>query len=175
MKYVAIFRDLNLGQHGSPSSSELLEAFGGPEVATNFQTNGTVVFETTDLESTKNLVKTRLTESGYLQSFSVLTLEEMAEFSVQAPQVDPAENVYRVMASFFEAPEEPTLTLPLRSKNNLVEVRSISSNHAWSLIWKPKSSVGNVTGLLEEHLGVPVTSLTASTVGRLVKKFSDSV
>ncbi|WP_183643749.1 DUF1697 domain-containing protein [Neomicrococcus lactis] len=174
MKYVALFRNLNLGQKGSPSSGELLDAFGGPEVATNFQTNGTVVFETTDLESTKNLVKTRLAESGYLQSFSVLTLEEMAEFAAQAPQVDPAGNVYRVMASFFDAPEEPQIALPLRSKNNLVEVRSISRNHAWSLTWKPNSSVGNVTGLLEEHLGVPVTSRTASTVGRLVKKFSDS-
>lgn len=174
MKYVALFRNLNLGQKGSPSSNELLEAFDGPDSAANFQTNGTVVFESTDLESTKNIVKTRLANSGFLQSFSVLTFEEMAEFSAQAPQVDPAENVYHVMASFFEAPEEPTLTLPLRSKNNLVEVRSISRNHAWSLIWKPKSSVGNVTGLLEEHLGVPVTSRTANTVERLVKKFSDS-
>ena len=43
MKYVAFFRYVNFGREGSPSSEHLVEAFGGPDVAKNHQTNGTIV------------------------------------------------------------------------------------------------------------------------------------
>ncbi|APF40679.1 DUF1697 domain-containing protein [Neomicrococcus aestuarii] len=174
MKFVALFRNLNLGHKGSPSSAELLAAFGGPGSASNFQTNGTVVFESADLESTKELAKSQLAELGYHHSFVVLTLADLAEIFGQSPEVDSVENVYRVMVSFFDATKTPVLTTPVRSRDNLVEVRSISTNHAWSLCWKHKSSVGDVTGFLERQLQVPVTSRTSGTLERLVKKFGDS-
>src|SRR4051812_17915980 len=50
MLSVAFFRNLNQGQRGSPSSSQLLEAFdlAGAPGATPFQGNGTVVFDALD-------------------------------------------------------------------------------------------------------------------------------
>lgn len=43
MTTVALFRNMNLGHPGSPTSAELLAAFGGPRSASIFQTNGTVL------------------------------------------------------------------------------------------------------------------------------------
>lgn len=41
MSYVALFRNLNLGHPSSPTGAALVDAFGGPSVASSFQINGT--------------------------------------------------------------------------------------------------------------------------------------
>ena len=46
MKYAAFFRNVNLGRPGSPSKTQLEQAFinAGAESAASFLTNGTLVF-----------------------------------------------------------------------------------------------------------------------------------
>ena len=170
MSYVALFRNLNLGHPGSPSGPALLDAFGGPTVAANFQTNGTVVFDADDPETAADQARARLAAAGFHQTCVIRSLPDIASIVADIPTIDPEENVYRLMVSFYDTADRPQLTVPLRSPNNLVEVRSIHEAHAWSVCWKPKNTAGDVTGFLESLLATPVTTRTAATLERLTRK-----
>lgn len=170
MNYVALFRNLNLGHPGSPTKAVLVDAFGGPSVASSFQTNGTVVFDTEEPDSVMEHARSHLGAARFSQGFAVRSLAEITRLVGEAPKVDPAENVYRLMASFFDGIERPQISVPLRSPDDLVEVRSLCVSHAWSVCWKPKNTAGNVTGFLESLLKVPVTTRTAATLERLTRR-----
>lgn len=172
-QHVVFFRNLNLGHVGSPSGSVLVEAFGGPAVAANFQTNGTVVIETTAPGPIVAAARRRLATQGFEHPFVVRSTAEVAEIVAATPALDPAEDVYRLVVSFFDpsaavAPGDGPV--PWRSSNGLVEVRHVGLDHAVSACWRRGSSVGDVTGFLEARLGVPVTTRTLGTLERLVAK-----
>ncbi|GMA25615.1 hypothetical protein GCM10025864_33740 [Luteimicrobium album] len=171
MSYVALFRNLNLGHPGSPTGAALVDAFGGPSVASSFQTNGTVVFDADDLAAAISQARQGLAAAGFRQSFVVRSVEDIANLLDDAPEIDPAENVYRLMASFFDATDKPQVSVPLRSPDSLVEVRGLHDSHAWSVCWKPKHTAGNVTGFLESLLKVSVTTRSAATLERLAQKY----
>ena len=170
MSYVALFRNLNLGHPGSPSGAVLVDAFGGSASATNFQTNGTVVFETDDPSMAAERARVRLDAAGFDQHFVVRALSDIAAIVSETPVVDPAENIYRLMVSFYDIGVRPQIPVPLRSQDDLVEVRRVYDTHAWSACWKPKNTAGNVTGFLESLLETPVTTRTAATLERLTRK-----
>lgn len=168
MTHVVFFRSLNLGHHGSPSGNELVAAFGGPAMAMNFQTNGTVLVASATPSATASRARRTLRESGYLHDMVVRTLPELERVVSQVPEVDPDEDVYRMMVSFFDADHLPTIELPMRSRDRLVELRQLDRGSAGSVCWKPRHTAGDVTGFLEALLNVPVTSRSIGTLKRLI-------
>lgn len=169
MIWVALFRNLNLGHPGSPSRIELVEAFGGPAFARTFQTNGTVVFESSTPEEVTAAALMALRSAGYAQSVAVRSLQNISQTVAEAPVIDSAENIYRSMISFYDTDEVPGPRLPLRSPDRLVELRTLAPTHAHSVCWKPRITAGNVTGFLEHLLRVPVTTRTIATLQRLLR------
>ena len=147
----------------------LADAFGGSASATNLQINGTVVFDTDDPSMAAERARARLDAAGFGQHFVVRALSAIAAIVGEAPVVDPAENIYRLMVSFYDIGVRPQITAPLRSQDDLVEVRRVYDTHAWSVCWKPKNKAGNVTGFLESLLETPVTTRTAATLERLTR------
>lgn len=174
MKHVALFRNLNLGHAGSPTGAALVDAFGGPEAASSFQTNGTVVFDADDPGVVAETASTRLAAAGFGQRFVVRPMPDVAGIVEQTPELDPDEDVYRLLVSFYDVDRLPRLDLPLRSTDGLVEIRGLHDRHAWSVCWKPRNTAGDATALLESLLGVPVTTRTAGTLARLVRKHGPS-
>lgn len=169
MSSVAFFRNVNLGHPGSPTGAELVEAFGGPKAARCFQTNGTVVFDAPDTGRATEAALTRLRADGFPQTAIIRSLEAVRRALAEAPAVDPAEGIYRSMISFYDAEVVPDAALPLRSPDDLVEIRVLGRDRAHSVCWKPRSTAGNATGFLEKLLGVPVTTRTTATIERLVR------
>lgn len=168
MNQVALFRNLNLGHPGSPTGEELVAAFGGTARARNFQTNGTVLFESDNPETTARQALAVLRDHGHRHSMLVRPLAELERVVKQTPAADPAENVYRTMISFYDIDNLPTIELPLRSRDRLVELRRLDRRSAGSLCWKPRDTAGDVTGFLEKLLNVSVTTRTLGTMERLV-------
>ncbi|WP_111719964.1 DUF1697 domain-containing protein [Homoserinimonas sp. OAct 916] len=165
---VALFRNLNLGHIGSPTKEQLVGAFGGNGVARSFQTNGTILFASEKPRAAVRQALLSLRESGYTHIAVVRPLAEI-EWVVQVtPLPDPGEDVYRSMISFFDLKSLPTIELPLRSRDQLVELRSLDERSAASVCWKPRNTAGDVTGLLETLLQVPVTTRSLGTLQRLV-------
>lgn len=171
---VALFRNVNLGHPGSPTGDELVEAFGGPAVARSFQSNGTVVFEATDPENASAAAIIRLRATGYQPTVVIRALEQIRRAVEDVPPVDPGEGVYRSMISFFDVRQFPTVRLPFRSPDGLVEIRAMGPDCAHSVCWKPRQTAGNVTGCLEQLLSVPVTTRTVATMQRLLATISAS-
>lgn len=169
MTTVALFRGLNLGHRGSPTRQDLLAAFGGPAFASIFQTNGTVVLDKSVTQVQMGVATNNLRTAGYTHSVVVRSLDEIQRTVDRVVEPLRAENVYRVMVSFFDAPSPPELRLPRRSPDRLVEVRELDAGAAVSYCWKPGSSAGDVTGFVESLVNVPVTTRTLGTLRRLVK------
>lgn len=171
MTSVAFFRNLNLGHPGCPSGVELVKAFGGPLVARSFQTNGTVVFEVADPDQATASALNELRAAGYMQAVIIRSMPDVRRAVEEAPPLDPEEDIYRSMISFYNVDDTPEVQLPLRSSDRLVEIRTLGPAFAHSVCWKPQQTAGNVTGYLEQLLPVPVTTRTTATLQRLVGAF----
>lgn len=168
MRQVALFRNLNLGHAGSPTGEELVAAFGGTALARNFQTNGTVLFKSDNIEATVRKALQVLRGNGFHHSLVVRPLSELERVVKATPSADPAEKIYRTMISFYDIDSLPALELPMRSRDQLVELRRLDRRSAGSVCWKPRQTAGDVTGFLERLLNVPVTTRTLGTLERLV-------
>lgn len=168
MSQVALFRNVNLGHPGSPTGEELVAAFGGPAVARTCQTNGTILFGSDDPEATRRNALRALQSNGHHHSMIIRPVSELEQLVRETPAADPAENVYRMMISFFDIEHLPDVELPLRSRDQLVEVRRLGLRGAASVCWKPRHTAGDVTGFLEALLHVPVTTRTLGTLERLI-------
>jgi hypothetical protein len=167
MTRAAFFRNLNHGHRGSPTGAQLVEAFGGPDVARAFQTNGTVLYD--GRQETLDIARERLGALGFRHEVVVRSLPEIVAATGLVDESEVGEDVYRVILSFFDTDALPALELPMRTPNGLVEIRRLAPGVAASYTWRRGTSVGDVTGLLERLLCVPVTSRTLGTVQRLAK------
>lgn len=168
MSQVALFRNLNLGHPGSPTGEELVAAFGGTALARNFQTNGTLLFESDNAEATARNALQVLRGNGYRHRLVVRPLSELERVVKETPAADPAEDVYRTMISFYDVDSLPAVELPMRSRDRLVELRRLDRRSAASVCWKPRRTAGDVTGFLEKLLNVAVTTRTHGTLERLI-------
>ncbi len=169
MKQVAFFRYVNFGKVGSPRSEHLVEAFGGPAVATNHQTNGTIIFEADDPEEHATAALLRLRSLGYEQPAILRPLAEIA--SVVAEHSHYADSEDRIMVSLFDAVPSNILNRVLpTSRNGLVETLHLTSCYAVTRCMQRGTTFGDATVFLEPQLHTPVTSRTLGTLQRLVAK-----
>lgn len=168
MSHVALFRNLNLGHLGSPTGEELVAAFGGTGLAHTFQTNGTVLFNSDQPESTACHALLILRSTDHHHNVTVRPLSELKRVVEEAPGADPADNIYRTMISFYDIDTLPSIELPVRSRNRLVEVRRLDHRNAASVCWKPHHTAGDATGFLETLLNAPVTTRSLGTLQRLI-------
>jgi hypothetical protein len=160
---VAFFRNLNLGQRRShsPTRPELLGAFqqAGATSATNFQVNGTVIFEHDgDAQSLANEAVRLLTPvCGYGDAVMVRPVRWILGLELDTGP--------RAEVSFFDGPDPFPESLPWDAPGaGLIVVRA-GALHAVSLNDLEKTS--GATWTLERRLGMPVTSRGVPTMLRL--------
>ena len=167
--WVAFFRNMNLGQRRSksPTSGELLEAFaaGGAEPAVNVQTNGTVIFRSTDPTGTLAAVRESLTTvTGYQDVVIARSARWVVDLSSRL--VAPGQGE----VSIFDAECVPELELPwLEPTKRSLTVVAIDRCYAVSS-WQGALVGSNATTVLGRLLGVPVTSRGVPTMLRLAAR-----
>jgi hypothetical protein len=161
---VAFFRNLNLGQSRShsPTRTQLLAAFeaAGARSATNFQVNGTVIFETDgDPQAMADEAATRLTPvTGYADVAIARSTEWLRELELD-DLPDHAE------VSFFAGPDAFPEPLPWTVPGAGLTVVRTDQFHAVSV--NDLEQTSGATYALERLLGVPVTSRGVPTIRRL--------
>jgi uncharacterized protein (DUF1697 family) len=168
MTQVALFRNLNLGHVGSPTKQQLIDAFASAQSVRSFQTNGTVLFESSDPEAVLGRALQALEQVGYHDHVLLRTVDELRDSLAATGEAPADENVYRTTLSYFDAPDVPPITVPLRSGNGLVEIRRIDAREAAAVCWQRGSTIGDVNAFLERTLSTPVTTRTLGTVQRLL-------
>jgi uncharacterized protein DUF1697 len=162
--FVAFFRNLNLGQRRSrsPTRPELLAAFerAGAVNASNFQVNGTVIFETDgDAQSVAEEAVAQLTPvCGYDDLVVARPVDWLLGLELDAVPANAE-------VSFFDGPDPFPETLPWAVPSAGLTVVRADARHAVSVNDLERTSGATLT--LEKRLGVPVTSRGVPTLHRL--------
>ncbi len=161
---VAFFRNLNLGQRRSPTRAQLLDAFAaaGAGEATSFQANGTVVFTAEDPQVVADRAAASLLPVCGWDDVALVRSVDWV-LALEVADVGPNAEV-----SFFDGPARFPVTLPFEAPNGKLSVVVADQWHAISLNRLERTSFA--TPVLEELLGVPVTSRGTSTMLRLAAK-----
>ena len=169
MLSVAFFRNLNQGQRGSPSSTQLLEAFvmAGALDVTPFQTNGSVIFNAPDPDSCTRTVVDRLVATSQWDDVAFARSAEWLSAFVVALGID-APTFARAELSLFDESASPVGSLPLTGTRCVV----VSGGQGFALTQNDRDNESNATPTLERSLGIPVTSRGLPTLSRLAERLA---
>jgi len=177
VKYVAFFRNVNLGHPKSPTKSQLEAAFtnAGAEFARSFQTNGTLVFsadnEQTALKVIARACRTLESACGLDEPAFICSLAHLAKLVAADPFAGVnMEDVYQCCASFLPPNAIGKVKATLQSERGDVEIIRVTSKTVLSIARKVGSSPGSPTAFLEKTLSVPVTTRNWNTILRLIEK-----
>jgi uncharacterized protein (DUF1697 family) len=165
-RHVAFFRNLNLGQRGSPTREQLVTAFRDASATdvSSFQANGTIVFRASAPQRTVDLVRSSLSEETDWRDVAPVRAAGWVLALVEA--------IHRVgdhaEVSLYDTRSDFPVALPWRPDRGRVTVVRADRRHAVSVNDQPRTSFATPT--LEALLGVPVTSRGLSTVQRLAAR-----
>jgi uncharacterized protein (DUF1697 family) len=178
-KYVAFFRNVNLGQFNNPSRIELESAFtaAGGSDAVSFITTGNVVFSAdTPTEAREVLAGARqilkkqrgLEEPAYLRSLAYLAgLVESDPFaSVRS------DDVFDYGVTFIDTKGLERLDTPVESARGDLTIFRFTKGEAFSVSRVVDGRAGNPGPVLEKLLGVPASTRVWNTVVRIVQKYA---
>jgi uncharacterized protein (DUF1697 family) len=165
-RHVAFFRNLNLGQRGSPTKAQLLDAFAeaGAVDVESFQVNGTIVFGSTSPVRTRDQACALLGERT--DWGDVAPVRSAAWILRLADRLAAIEGNAEV--SFYDARHDFRVPLPWRPETGRLTVVHADRRHAIAVNDRPRTSYATPT--LERLLGVRVTSRGASTLLRLADR-----
>lgn len=170
MTFVAFFRNLNLGHHGSPNRTQLESAFtdAGALHVRCFQTNGTVVFTADDPATAITATLESLRDfCGYDDCAFIRSTKHIGILLDRLPPPESSPDTYRETISFFDT-DHIASHAHASTKDPLVALIGLYPDYAHASIGKVGNRVGNITRHLETLLKVPVTTRTRGTLERLL-------
>jgi len=168
---VAFFRNMNLGQarSNSPTSAVLVEAFttAGAAWATNFQTNGTVIFAAGRVADVIGGVRRLLlAATGYTDVVIVRSSPWVSDLAGRLNPGLPGGEV-----ALFDAPATPVFVLPWKETAGGLAILELDAAHAVTS-WTASRVGSNANPTLAKLLGVPVTCRGVPTMIRLAARLS---
>jgi len=178
VRFVAFFRNVNLGQPRSPSRAQLESAFlqAGASTAISFMSNGTLIFSVSDsrlAQATAEIAcETLRTACGMREPAFVRRYERLAELAAADPfsEWENASIAERAI-TFFDNKGGIELRAPIESQRKDCLIFRIDSGEAFSVMCDVGGKVGYPTPVLEKALGAPVTTRGWTTILRMVRKF----
>ena len=167
MLSVAFFRNLNQGQRGDPTSTQLLEAFSqsGAKDVLPFQSNGTVLFDSPLPQECMNDAVARLVTSSPWNDVAFMRSAEWLVAYLTALALDQSAFT-RAELSLFDESRSPIEHLPLAGKRCMV----VSGGFGFALTENERAGESNATPSLERALDVKVTSRSLLTLSRLADR-----
>ena len=177
MKFVAFFRNLNLGRPPAPTRAQLESAFldAGAESAESFLTNGTLVFVASTPAKARKIVKRAcaiLQESnGFREPAFLRDMDYLADLVYRNPFASiNQDSAYALGVTFFhEGLALPSKPPRENRKKDLLAVEYTQTEFL-SLVYKFNSSPGSPNDFIEKAFDSPATTRVWNTICRLVKK-----
>ena len=178
MKYVAFFRNLNLGRANCPTKAQFEAAFvaAGAISASSFLTNGTMVFSVGPGCRARQLLADASTllrgSCGLREPAFIRPLGDLAEWAAMAPFASVhAAGVYACCISFLhEGCDLLAEPLPQASSRGDVRVVQCTATEVFSVSLKIGNTPGSPNAFIEKHLDRPATTRNWNTVLRLVQR-----
>jgi uncharacterized protein (DUF1697 family) len=159
-RHVAFFRNLNVGQRGSPSTQQILDAFAaaGATDATSFRSNGTVVFTSSSPAHTRDRVCSLLIQqTDWCDVAPVRPARWVLDLADRLADVEGNAEV-----AFYDGRHDFPEALPWRPESGRLTVVAADRRHAIAVDDEPRTSYA--TSVLERLLDLRVTSRGAATV-----------
>ena len=177
MKYVAFFRNLNLGRPNCPGKTQLEEAFvrAGADFASSFLTNGTVIFtvpaSTTTAAVLASAQRTLHLQCGLGEPAYLRGLEHLKHLVALEPFASiQRSEVHECCVSFLPPTRNTLPGIPAESRRRDVEVLRITGTEVLSVSHKIGNTPGSPNVFLEKILDEAVTTRAWNTVVRLVQR-----
>lgn len=178
MRFVAFVRNLNQGQRGHSSTSDLVAAFAraGYAEAVTFQSNGTVVFEDASADHALAGVQRAQRElaegSGVEREIFVIPLDKIVAITeAHALAPDAARRELTLHVGNMIDVDDPAVVSEAAHRR----CRVLAAGEGWAISTNERDRESNATPVIERLTGAPATSRGLSTLVRLVDRFaSDS-
>jgi len=172
MRHVAFLRNVNQGQRGHPSTSDLVDAFEseGASHAVPFQSNGTIVFTAPDAAALALAVRERLAGRGVFDdAIHVRSVAFIARI-VLAHAGEP--DGRRRELTLFERGRDPEAST-LLTESVRRRCRIADAGDGWAVVLNERDQQSNGTPTLQAVLGTPATSRGLPTLARLIDRFGE--
>ncbi|MCM5679511.1 DUF1697 domain-containing protein [Schlegelella sp. S2-27] len=177
MKYVAFFRNLNLGRPHCPTRTEFEAAFltAGATSAQSFLTNGTMVFAPAPGGRPRVLLSRACAllrqACGLREPAFLRRVDELASLVAADPfgGIDRSD-VYECCVTFLHPHSEPLEGLPFESPRRDLQLLRHTGTEVLSVSRKVGNTPGSPNALLEKRLGLPATTRSWNTVVRVVER-----
>jgi uncharacterized protein (DUF1697 family) len=177
MRFVAFFRNVNLGRPGSPTRAQLESAFlaAGAESASSFQVNGTLVFSPARGMRPRAIAERACAamraELGVREPAFVRSVAELGALVASDPFAGQvAEGRDACCVTFLGAHRRALPELPFATRRGDLTLLRGEDTHVLSVSRWIGASAGSPNAWLERHLGEPGTTRNWRTVVRLVEK-----
>jgi len=162
VKYVAFFRNVNLGRANCPSKAQLEDAFmrAGAQLASSFLTNGTIVFDVAASDRARKILaaahRTLQAECGLKEPAYLRTVEQLAGLVALMPFASVERDaVYECCISFLPPEDVALPALPMSSKRADVELISTTGTEVFSVSRKIGNTPGSPNAFLEKLILPP--------------------
>ena len=175
-KFVAFFRNLNLGRPPAPTRAVFEAAFAdaGAVDPCSFLTNGTLVFGARTPAQARRILKAAqatLRLDGFDEPAALRDIDALAALVASDPLAGVAlDDVYAPCATFLIGTPAEGVSLPPANPKGDVRVVSWHDGMLLSLTYKLGTSAGSPNAFVERTLDVPATTRVWNTVVRLVRK-----
>lgn len=177
IKYAAFFRNVNLGRPNKPTKALLEAAFAqtGATFVESFLGTGNVVFAAASTAAARAMVaQARATleaECGLREPACLREVAALASMLQDAPFAHvERDDVHEYCISFMAAKPAALPPLPLCSARGDLQIFRFSGSEAFGFTRLVGGRPGNVNGLLERRLEVPLTTRNWNTVRRIVER-----
>ena len=178
MKFAAFFRNLNLGHGNAPSRAALEDAFvrAGADDVASFQTNGTVAFSARGTRPARKVVRTvrqqLASELGFDEPVFLRDMPYLQTLLARDPfaGIEKAPPLYDFYVTFLHDNAKVLPTLPTCNARGDVKVLLYTGSEVLSFNHITGKTMGNPNAFAEQLFGLPVTTRTWGTLGRLVRK-----
>lgn len=172
MTHVAFFRNVNQGQRGHPSTSDLLAAFadaGCPD-AVAFQSNGTVVFADAAPDRVAAAARAALAaRAGVEREVFTMPLAQVAALvDAQAAASDSSRRELTLHGGGVIDVEDPSVI----DEAGRRRCRVVAAGPGWTIALNERDRESNATPTVEHLTGGPATSRGLPTLIRLVGRFA---
>lgn len=176
MTYVALWRNVNVGQRGHPTAAQLcaLMTEAGAVDARSFQSNGTVVFEAASLASAEQIGAEAATRLAALspadRDVRVVSMERIREL---VHEFGPAADVDRREITFHPGDAISLDSEAVRAAEQRARATVLAAGRGWVAVANHRDRQSNGTPLIEHVTGARATSRSVMTLMRLCDRFPD--
>ena len=172
MRHVAFLRNVNQGQRGHPSTAAILAAFAdaGCADAVAFQSNGTIVFESNYPQAVVSDAASALAARSGLEraGFWMLLADVAAIVDAHTVEPDSARRELTLHAGgTIDLDDAEVVRVAAHRRCEIVD-----AGEGWIVSINEHDRESNATPVAERLTGLPATSRSLATLGRLVDRFA---